>query len=50
MILTVIATDPEGNSIETLSNPDTIKELEDFLTEVYYQSDEFNDGNEMKIA
>lgn len=36
MELSVQSTDRNGNPIETLTNPDTIKELQDFLTEVYY--------------
>lgn len=50
MLLTVIGTDREGNPINTLSNPETIKELEDFLAEVYYQSNESYDASESKIA
>lgn len=35
MVFTVINTDMEGNPITELTNPETIKALEDFLTEVY---------------
>lgn len=50
MKFTVIRADRNGNPINTLSNPDTIKELVDFLTEVYYQIDERIDVNKMKIV
>lgn len=49
-MLTVIGTDREGNPIDTLTNPDTIKELIDFLTEVYYQPKPDDSANEAKIA
>lgn len=50
MILTVTRTDREGNPIDALSNPDTVKELEDFLAEVYYQPPNDNDENYEKTA
>ena len=49
MILTVIGTDREGNPIDTLTNPDTIKELTDFLTEVYQPQNE-KSANNIKTA
>ena len=45
MNLSVIGTDNKGNLIDVLTNPKTIKELEDFLTEMNCRPVDNNDVN-----
>lgn len=48
MKMFVKGTDNNGNPIDALTNPDTIKELEDYLTEMNHRPVQKTDVNEME--
>ena len=45
MLLSAINTDSQGNAITALTNPDLIRELKEFLAEVYFRPIEDSDEN-----